>query len=586
MIAHQWRFSTIALAFTVAGFMILGKLVEIQFAGPDRDFLLRQSDLYSGTWITVYPSRGHIYDRWGSLLAGNQAVYQVGLDLQAVTDPEGIARALEMVTGEDYDRVLRIASQEPSEDLRFPIVMDYVSYEQVEKLENLRRTLANLDAQSADQPIKSLHGLIFTPHLTRSYPEGDLGSNVLGFFSRNGQGYYGVEEKYNELLSGEPTRVWVPEDPYMVEDLPDIPPGADIVLTLDREIQEMVEDILDKAVIHNDAEAGTIIVLDPNTGEILSMATYPRIDPNEYWEFDELISGTKPFNPAVSEAYEPGSVYKILTMAAALDDGAVDLDTIFLDEGLIEVGGAQIKNWNQAAWGEQDMVGCLQHSLNVCLAWIATRLGPGSFYEYMLDFGIGHSTGVDLAGEVSGRLKVPGDFDWYAADLGTNSFGQGVSVTPLQMVLAAAALANDGEIMAPHMLRSLINNGHQYDPPAQLIATPISAETARTITLMLATSLEDEASTALVPGYRLAGKTGTAEIPTPYGYTSNVTNTSFVGWGPVDDPQFVVYVWLEKPTSSIWGSVVAAPIFRAVVERLVLLMNIPPDDIRLGAAAP
>ncbi|HUF37921.1 MAG TPA: penicillin-binding protein 2 [Anaerolineales bacterium] len=585
MIQH-WRLSTIALSFTVAGLMILVKLAEIQVAGPDRDYLLRQSDLYSGTWITVYPSRGHIYDRWGNLLAGNVAVYQIGLDLQAVTDPAGIAYAVSLITGDEYDRVYRIASQDPSPEVRFPIVTDYVPYDQVQQLDNLRRTLASLENRSEKQPIKSLHGLIFTPHLTRSYPEGDLGSNVLGFFSRNGQGYFGVEEQYDELLSGKPTRVWVPEDPYLVEDLPDIPPGADIVLTIDREIQEMVEDILDNAVTRNGAEAGTIIVLDPRTGEILSMATFPRIDPNEYWESGEMISGTTPFNPAVSNAYEPGSVYKILTMAAALDDGAVDLDTIFRDEGRIEVGGAVIRNWNLGAWGEQDMLGCLQHSLNVCLAWIATRLGPGTFYDYMSDFGLGHATGVDLAGEVPGRLKLPGDWDWYPADLATNSFGQGVSVTPLQMAIAAAALANDGEIMAPRILRSLVNNGHQYNPPPQLIATPIEAETARTITMLLAASLENEASTALVPGYRLAGKTGTAEIPTPFGYTSNVTNVSFVGWGPVDDPQFVVYVWLEKPTSSIWGSIVAAPIFSAVVERLVLLMNIPPDDIRLGAAAP
>jgi cell division protein FtsI/penicillin-binding protein 2 len=187
---------------------------------------------------------------------------------------------------------------------------------------------------------------------------------------------------------------------------------------------------------------------------------------------------------------------------------------------------------------------------------------------------------VDLAGEVSGRLKTPGDSDWYIADLGTNSFGQGISATPLQMVSAVSALANGGEMYAPHLLRSLINNGRQYNPPSQLIGNPISAETARTITLMLATSLEAEASIALVPGYRLAGKTGTAEIPTPYGYTSSVTHTSFVGWGPVDDPAFVVYVWLEKPASSIWGSEVAAPVFRQVVEQLVVLMSIPPDDVR------
>jgi cell division protein FtsI/penicillin-binding protein 2 len=185
-----------------------------------------------------------------------------------------------------------------------------------------------------------------------------------------------------------------------------------------------------------------------------------------------------------------------------------------------------------------------------------------------------------MAGETSGRLKVPGDADWYDADLGTNSFGQGVSSTPLQMAAAVSALANDGKLLAPRIVRSMVNNGHQFDTEPQLIGMPIKTETARTLTEMLARSLEQEASDALVDGYRVAGKTGTAEIPTPYGYTSSVTNTSFVGWGPVDDPRFVVYIWLEKPQTSIWGSEVAAPIFRQVVEELVVLMDIPPDEVR------
>jgi cell division protein FtsI/penicillin-binding protein 2 len=231
------------------------------------------------------------------------------------------------------------------------------------------------------------------------------------------------------------------------------------------------------------------------------------------------------------------------------------------------------------------MLGCMQHSLNVCLAWVASELGPNNFYRYLEEFGIGHTTGVDIAGEVNGRLKVPGDEDWYAADLGTNSFGQGVAVTPVQMVMAVSALANEGKMVAPHILRSMVNNGHQYDPATQIVGVPISAETARVMTEMLALSLEQEASSALVAGYRVAGKTGTAEIPTPYGYTSAATNASFVGWGPVDNPQFLVYVWLEEPTASPWGSVVAAPVFREVVERLVVLMNIPPDHLRLGMSS-
>jgi cell division protein FtsI/penicillin-binding protein 2 len=222
----------------------------------------------------------------------------------------------------------------------------------------------------------------------------------------------------------------------------------------------------------------------------------------------------------------------------------------------------------------------MQHSLNVCLAWVATELGANKFYQYMQDFGVGHLTGVDMAGENPGRLKLPGDEDWYEADLGTNSFGQGVAVTPVQMLMAVSALANEGQMAYPRIVLSIIDDGKQYNTSPRISGAPISSKTAQKLTDMLATSLQVESSAALVDGYTVAGKTGTAEIPTPFGYTSNQTNASFVGWGPVDDPRFVVYVWLEKPTTSPWGSVVAAPVFRQVVERLVVLMNIPNNEMK------
>jgi cell division protein FtsI/penicillin-binding protein 2 len=299
----------------------------------------------------------------------------------------------------------------------------------------------------------------------------------------------------------------------------------------------------------------------------------------------EIFTGETPYNRAISQAYEPGSVFKILTMASALDMGAVQPGTIFLDTGVITVGGVDIHNWDGGAWGYQDMTGCLGNSLNVCLAWVATQMGNDSFYAYMRRFGIGHSTGIDLAGEASGRLKLPGDGDWYPVDLGTNAFGQGVSVTPIQMIMAASALANDGQMVYPHVLYATVQDGRQHAMSTQVVGNPISADTAHTITEMLAVALETEASRGLVPGYRVAGKTGTAQVPSPYGgYDSDQTNASFIGWGPADDPQFLVYVWLEKPETSPWGSVVAAPVFRQVVEKLVVLMGIPPDAIRLQLA--
>jgi cell division protein FtsI/penicillin-binding protein 2 len=324
-----------------------------------------------------------------------------------------------------------------------------------------------------------------------------------------------------------------------------------------------------------------ILVMDPNTGEMLAIATTPRLNPNEYWNYGNVFTDNTPYNRAVSQDYEPGSVFKVLTMASALDAGAVTPDTEFVDTGSIQVGGITIHNWDWGAWGPQNMQGCMAHSLNVCLTWVATQLGAGSFYQYMQNFGFGRLTGIDLAGEAPGRLKTPGDTDWFEAELGTNSFGQGVAVTPIQMVMAISSVANGrGEMMVPHVMRSMVRDGFQYNPTPQIVGKPISTETAQTLTELLANSLEGESSDALVEGYRVAGKTGTAEIATPTGYSTSATNASFVGWGPVGDPKFLVYVWLEKPQSSPWGSVVAAPVFHDMVERLVVLMDIPPDDIR------
>jgi cell division protein FtsI/penicillin-binding protein 2 len=201
-------------------------------------------------------------------------------------------------------------------------------------------------------------------------------------------------------------------------------------------------------------------------------------------------------------------------------------------------------------------------------------------------FGIGHLTGIDLSGEVNWPLSVAGDPNWYPVNLGTNSFGQGVATTPIQMITAISAVANNqGKMMAPRVLKSVIQDGEQYNNPPQVIGSPISAQTAQTETAMLSQSLEKESSVALVDGYRVAGKTGTAEIPGPGGYLTDLTNASFVGWGPVDDPRFLVYVWLEKPTSSPWGSVVAAPVFSEIVKNLVVLIDLPPDAVRQELAA-
>jgi cell division protein FtsI/penicillin-binding protein 2 len=577
---RTWRYTLIGTALSLLAGLILIQLVRIQLNPEEIGYFKDLADMHARTPQKVVPPRGILYDRYGNELAGNTMVYEVALELGRVKNPHTVALALNVLLGLDYAQVYATATQEPSPKLINAVVADFVTKEQIDRLESYKKEIENTYGNVRGKDAPSLSGLVYAPHLSRSYPEKSLGSNLLGFVNREGEGFFGVEAKYNDLLAGNAQTVYIPRDPNLVGELPDIPDGASLVLTIDRSVQAAMEDLIDSAVENNGADSGTIVVLDPTTGEILAAATTPRLDINEYWDYSNVFKGETPFNRVVSQAYEPGSVYKVLTMAAALDKGAVKPDTTFIDTGVIEVGGAYIYNWNSGAWGPQDMQGCMQHSLNVCLAWVATQLGAKDFYSYMRAFGIGHSSGVDLAGEVPGRLKVPGDEDWYDADLGTNAFGQGVAATPLQMAAAISAVANDGKMMAPHIVRAIVDKGHQFNIEPRVVSVPIKKETANLLTDMLARSLEEEASDALIEGYRVAGKTGTAEIPTPFGYSSSATNASFVGWGPVDDPQFLVYIWLEKPSTSPWGSVVASPVFRQAVEKLVVLMDIPPDRIR------
>jgi len=586
------RYIILMVVCAILGVGIVFQMVRINYSSSAQE-LIDKSANYQGFEETIYPPRGTIYDRNGHVLATNQIAYEVGIDLKFVSDPESIAFSAASLLELDYADVFSQAStlQNGEDEYRYFVLASYVDEETVNELQALKESYSER-RQEQGTSTPSLSGLVWTGMEQRSYPEGKLASNVLGFynyFSREtAQGVYGIEETYNRLLTGQPESIFMPNDPYQVEALPDIDNGASLVLTIDRDIQAMIEKELADAIEWSGAEGGTIIVYDPENGDILGMASTPTFDPNEYWTYKETFPNPTPYNRAIGDAYEPGSVFKVITMAAALDAGVVEPSTTYEDTyGVYWVENTwPIYNWDGGAWGEQDMVGCMQHSLNVCLAHIAVDLlGEEEFYKYIQAFGFGRSTGIDLAGEANYPLRLPDNNQWVVVDLATNSFGQGIAVTPIQMVMAVGAIANDGQMMVPHLVRSVVDNGQQYDVASQVMGNPISAETAQTLTSMLTTTMEEEASQALVAGYSLAGKTGTAEIPTELGYTSTETNTSFVGWGPSDDPQFVVYVWLEKPSISKWGSEVAAPIFSDVVEKLVVLMKIPPDSVRVKSSA-
>lgn len=574
---YAWRSVFVAGLLPLIALAILGQIAYLQNR-PEAIEFREQSDRFATIPVSFHPERGEIYDRDGHLLAGNETVYTVGVNLPDMVDADAIAREVSLQMGVDYqetyDKLLN-----PYGLVFIPLV-NYVTKEELAPLKDAYDKMA--EEASKSYHISRLSGLEFQPTLERSYPENELASNIIGFINHDQSGSFGVEEKYNDLLAGNPVIAWVPQDPNRAAEIPHVPDGTTLILTIDRDLQAAAESSLDKAIADYDAHNGAVIVMNPRNGEILAMATTPRLNLNQFWDYSNVYGNqTNGYNPAISMQYEPGSVFKVLTMAAGLDSGAVTRDTLFNDTGSIVVGDVLIQNWDRRPWGLQDMTGCLQHSLNVCLAWVSTSMGQEVFYKYMQRFGLGRPTGIDLAGESIGRLKMPGDEDWYPVDLGTNAFGQGVAVTPIQMISAASAIANDGRMVTPHVLRAMVGEGRQVNIDMKPAGTPISAETAHTLSDMLAYSLESEASLALVPGYRVAGKTGTAEIPVNGYYSSDATNVSFVGWGPVDDPQFIIYVWLDRPSASIWANDTAAPLFSEIAQKTVILLNIPPDAVRL-----
>lgn len=522
--------------------------------------------------------RGVIRDRNGYLLAGNEVIYSIEAAPPYVTDPDGTAAQLGAILRLPPGHILQLLNSrdENGQRLSWVQIAFPVSKEVGEQIASL-----------------NLAGITVWPRWLRSYPEGRLASHVLGFCSVGLTGYYGVEGFYDALLQPEAVSWEGPVDssseqvPWVAAPVVLPQPGTDLVLTIDRTVQALVEEELRRSVLEYQASGGTIIVMDTRTFEILAMASYPDYDPGRYMAV--LDQNPPPFeNPAVNLQYEPGSVFKVLTVAAALDSGLVEPETTYYDQGWIEVGGQVIQNASRQPYGERTVTDILVQSLNVGAAWLSTRMGPDTFYHYVQAFGIGRPTEVGLAGEVAGQLWLPGDFEHYHdSNLGVNAFGQGVAVTPLQMIVAVATVANDGARLRPHIVRQRIApDGSVYTCQPVVEAQVISPETARMLTEMLVQVVEEGAQEAMVPGYRIAGKTGTAQIPIPGGYDPDDTIVSFVGYGPAFDPQIIILVKLDRPQSSRWASWTAARTFGRLAARLFVVLGIPPDAVAVAEAAP
>jgi cell division protein FtsI/penicillin-binding protein 2 len=509
------------------------------------------------------PPRGYVRDRNGLLLAGNEVRYAIEVSPRYIPDTGEAARQLSTILNQPLGSISdTLTSGQP-----WLVLEREATREQGEAIEAL--TISGLSARL---------------WWARAYPHQELSAPVLGFVSQGGEGFYGLEGFYDRALR--PVVVeWRGEtDPLVREPLPleegdvEAPmPGVDLELTLDLGIQALAWEELTRGMEEFGAEKGMIIVMDPRDGAILAMVSQPSYDPHRYMDY--LEEDWRFVNPAIGFQYEPGSVFKIFTMAAALDSGTVTPSTTYVDNGYIEVGGHLARNWDREAYGEQDMFGLMANSLNVGAAWLSVQMGPDVFYHYVRTFGFGELTGIDLQGEAAGRVRRVGDLDWHDSDLGTNSYGQGLAATPIQMISAVAAVANEGQMMAPYLVqRQVLPDGTTLDHQPVVRGQPISAQTAATLTHILEYVVDEGVELAQVEGYRVAGKTGTAQIPVPGGYDPVDTIASFVGYGPVEDPQLIILVRLDRPSTSRWGSQTAAVVFSRLATRLFPMMDIAPSE--------
>jgi cell division protein FtsI/penicillin-binding protein 2 len=458
----------------------------------------------------------------------------------------------------------------------------------MEKIADRSKKYVPLKKQLSEEEEKrirdlNLTGIGFEPETIRYYPEKSFLSQVLGYVGYKDDqksGYYGIEQAFNEALAGKAGSIDQEKDAggaWIFGARRNIEParnGDNLILTIDKTIQFKAEAVLKEAVEKNSADSGCLVIMDPKTGAIQAMATYPTFDPNQYSKAPDI----KVFNnmPTIG-SYESGSVFKPLTMAASIDEGKITPETTYVDTGAVEVDGYTLKNSDLKAHGTQTMTQVLEESLNTGIIFAKEQIGNQEFLKYVKKFGFGEKTGIELPeakGDLSnliGNIKV---------NYHTASFGQGISVTPIQLVQAYSAFANEGKMAKPYLVQSQVeSSGKVTNTEPKLTGPVISPRTASMLTAMLINVVEHgHGKRAGVPGYYVAGKTGTAQVPKKdgKGYEANNNIGSFVGYAPADDPKFVMLFRINHPRNVVFAESSAAPAWGQMAQFLLNYYNIPP----------
>ena len=589
---HFWRINSLLVLFSSFLVIIACRLFQFQVLEHEK-FSVQAAKQHWG-FSQIPAARGRIFSVDGFPLVENQLAYLVYGEPPNVKDVETTAQKLaeifcsenvkcqmsndkaQMSKMEEAERIGNALKQE----LQWVPLAHKISPEAKERIENLK-----------------IEGIGFEEEPERYYPEETLAAHLLGFIGSDewgqDQGYYGLEGFYNGDLRGRPGRIVEEKgasgQPILLGDYKKIPAenGRDLVLTLDRSVQFLVEQKLKAAVEKYGAESGSVVITEPTTGAILAMASFPTYDPSEprvletsdeaSAKSDEKSAESAPqwTNPAISETYEPGSVLKALTMSAAIDTKTVKPQTTMQDLGPITVSGYTVDNWDGKHHGEETMIEILQHSNNCGAAWVAEQLGAETLRNYFLRFGLGEVLGIDLEDEDTGIVKELSE--WRPIDLANAAFGQGVSMTPLQLVSIFSTIVNKGAMMRPYLVSEIREDNKIISIEPKKSAQVLSAKSADIMKEMLTAAVEGgESKFYNLETHRVAGKTGTAQIPVEGHYDPTKTNATFIGFLP-SYPEFVMLVLLRQPSASTYASETAVPTWMEIAKELTVYYGVEPD---------
>ncbi len=573
---QKGRIKTILAFLVIFSFVIIGRLFYLQVF--KHQYYTKIASVQHWAQGDIPAKRGEIYvkdDMTDGLypLATNQKlslVFGSPSEMFILDDDENkidkkseVAEKLSTYINIDKDKLLSLFESNHT----YVPIKHYLVFDDAEKIDKLE-----------------LPGVYLTDEERRLYPEGTLASQLLGYVDSEGVGKYGLEQYFNEELSGEDGQYKAEVDlskkkiAFGDSVLKPSTDGADLVLTINRDIQSQAEKLLKETVTKFSAENGNMIVMNPDNGEIIAMANYPTFDPNKYKEVEDYSLFR---NSSVSDVFEPGSIFKIITMAAGLDTKKVEPDTEYDDKGVILLNGYKIMNSTRKAYGIVDMTFVIEESLNTGTVFVLNKIGKNIFYDYLKKFGFGTATGIEQPQEGEGKIYTPEEINDHG--YATMTFGQSISTTPIQMIRSFAAIANGGKLIKPHLIaEKIFPDKHKEITDNRPIGEVMTKEATVKETKMMVSQVENgHGKSARVSGYKIAGKTGTAQVPKKDGggYDPKKNIGSFIGFGPADSPRFVVLVKIDTPKGIPWAETSAAPPVGKMLDFLFKYYHIPPTEI-------